>query len=944
MIVLNANGLISKRSIIELFINETKPLLIIIVESHVKEIDDDALIEMNGYNNVRCDSDSSHTGGVVMYIREDLSYEVILREVKQFHWWILGLKLYIESELIGTFAGVYRSPSPDSKKGEFIERFSAIMEELLDLSQKDCTIGGDFNIDWLKEGDYYLNKMKSCIRGAGLKQVVLEATRVSKDSKTLIDLVITDNVNMKCNVLVKPRISDHYIISAQGIFNSSTKKGKFLIRGKVDYDQVTELLKNKMGNCEHSSAISIENEYVEMRDNILTAIQKSKKPDIWVNSRPCPWFSVEIKQAMNQRDTDFSIFLIMKEVGVGVDEAWEKYKHSRNNFVNSWREAKRKYYEDSIKTLKDEPKKLWKHLKTLYKVKNKEMKYVVFDDEYVFNADQVANRLNDFFVNSIQDIVDLIPVTNEYEMVSKVRNVALSEFEEITSSKLEKIVKKLKDTKGPDEISSESLKKLWPVIDEKVTSIVKGSLDQRKLPKKLKTSVVVPIAKVKGSAKCSELRPINTLPIVEKLTESVVHETLMKYITENELLTECQSGFREQHSTETALQLVIEDWMRALNRGEGVVAVFLDYRRAFETINRDLLLRKLSTMYKIGGAVYEWLQDYLKDRFQKVRFNKSLSMEKKVIHGVPQGSKLGPLLFILYINDLSDIVKQCKIHMFADDTLIYFSGRRELDTVNQLNEELQSVSEWLVKNSLSVNVGKTKCMAMGTPSFVEELETRQHVSLMNTNLEWVRKYKYLGVMIDNRLNFKEHADYINGKMAKKVNILCKLRKVLSKSGKQMLFKLILMPHVRYCSTILSMVNKTDIAVLQRTLNKGLRAVLNKRRTENVNNMLQEMGYLTIEKEIKRDVLTFIYRLENKLLPSYLSKLVMKNSEVHKYETRQADKFHIGQSITGKGKKTVFNNGIIMYNALTDDVKQSVTVAQFRKRVGVWLENQSYEVM
>ena len=193
-------------------------------------------------------------------------------------------------------------------------------------------------------------------------------------------------------------------------------------------------------------------------------------------------------------------------------------------------------------------------------------------------------------------------------------------------------------------------------------------------------------------------------------------------------------------------------------------------------------------------------------------------------------------------------------------------------------------------------------MVMGKPRFVEEVELKQPVLLMDANLEWVRKYRYLGVIIDNRLNFREHVEYINGKMAKKVSFLCKLRKVLSKSGKQMLFKLILMPHVRYCSTILTMANKTDIVILQRTLNKGLRAVLNKRRTENVNNMLQEMGYLTIEKEIKRDVLTFIYRLESQILPGYLGKLVIKDSDLHQYETRQANKFHEGKSITGKGKK------------------------------------------
>lgn len=259
-------------------------------------------------------------------------------------------------------------------------------------------------------------------------------------------------------------------------------------------------------------------------------------------------------------------------------------------------------------------------------------------------------------------------------------------------------------------------------------------------------------------------------------------------------------------------------------------------------------------------------------------------------------------------------------------------------------KNLARVCEWLCKNSMSINVGKTKCMVMGKPRFKEEAEAQQTVRLMGSNLEWVRKYKYLGVILDNNLSFKEHVEYINSKMAKQVNLLYKLRKVISKSGKELLFKTILVPHLRYCSAVLTMANKKDIASIQRNFNRGMRAVLNKRRSENVSGMLKELGYLPVESEVQRDVLTFIYRLEQKQLPKYLEGLVRKNSDLHMYSTRQASKFHLEPVHYSRGLKSVFSGGIALYNELPDEIKSLGSVGLFRQKVGIWLSAQEYEIV
>ena len=190
----------------------------------------------------------------------------------------------------------------------------------------------------------------------------------------------------------------------------------------------------------------------------------------------------------------------------------------------------------------------------------------------------------------------------------------------------------------------------------------------------MEVATIVPIPKVLGTRKAEEYRPINMLPVVEKNLEEIVIRQIKTFITKNDILAVEQSGFREKHSTETAVQLVVSNWMEAIDIQDMIIgAVFLDFKRAFETIDRNLLLNKLGKL-GLGNKVIDWFRCYLYNRRQTVKIDNDVSGEIDVLHGVPQGSKLGPLLFILYVNDIVKIVDKCKIHLFADDTLIYILG------------------------------------------------------------------------------------------------------------------------------------------------------------------------------------------------------------------------------------------------------------------------------
>lgn len=287
----------------------------------------------------------------------------------------------------------------------------------------------------------------------------------------------------------------------------------------------------------------------------------------------------------------------------------------------------------------------------------------------------------------------------------------LHKFEEITYEELYKIVRGLEDKKGTNEgITTKILKMAWKCISEEILTAINRCIREGICPDSWKTSTVVPIPKIRGSKKAEDYRPINMLPNYEKILEVVARNQLCKYLDQNEILIEAQSGFREKHSCETAMQNTLIRWREHMDNSEVIGVVFLDFKRAFESVNRNLLLRKLKK-YGITGKVHKWFEIYLSNRKQQVKYGNTISVTKDTIHGVPQG----PLLLVLYINDIVKAVKYCACKLFADDTIIYVNGRDPSEIERKLNYDLNNIVKWLDSNSMKLNTTKTKFMLIHDP-------------------------------------------------------------------------------------------------------------------------------------------------------------------------------------------------------------------------------------
>ena len=318
--------------------------------------------------------------------------------------------------------------------------------------------------------------------------------------------------------------------------------------------------------------------------------------------------------------------------------------------------------------------------------------------------------------------------------------------------------------------------------------ILNLSLKQGVFPSELKIARVIPIYKLGGdNMQINNYRPVSVLAFISKIVERIMYNRIIEYVNKHNILYKYQSGFREKHGTNTALIVLIDKTSTAINNGDRVLGVFLDFSKAFVTVDHSILLKKLYK-YGIRGAAHKWVSRYLYGRQQFVSFNNKRSKTYSISCGVPQGSILGPLLFLLYVNDIAQVSSILFPIMYADDTNLFLQGKCLNTLIEKMNLELQKIVEWLKCNKLSLNIDKTHYSIFR--SIRKCPVTTNHLKINNENLKHVKDTKFVGVIIDEHLNWASHIKTIKCKLARGIGMLCKARKVLKSST--------LLPYICYC--------------------------------------------------------------------------------------------------------------------------------------------------
>lgn len=293
---------------------------------------------------------------------------------------------------------------------------------------------------------------------------------------------------------------------------------------------------------------------------------------------------------------------------------------------------------------------------------------------------------------------------------------------------------------------------------------------------------------------------------------------------------------------------------------------------------------------------------------------------------MPQGSVLGPLLFIMYINDMRRVLRFCDINLFADDTVLFIAAKDLEETIIHLNEDLQSLSRWLKYKQLKLNISKTKFMVISRNRVNENVS----VIIDDETIERVREIKYLGVIIDDNLKFNSHIDIVIKKIAKKYGILCRLKNDLTIASKIQLYKSIISPHLDFCPSILFLANETQISRLQRLQNKIMRLILKCHRFTSSSLMLNTLQWLSVKQRIVYLTMVFIFKVVNGLLPRYLCDRIERGSDFHRYNTRNAEEIRTPYFLLGASQNSLFYRGINVFNSMPRHIKRTATLAEFKR--------------
>lgn len=689
-------------------------------ETWFNSVDDANLVNINGYTMVNSIRQDRRGGGASLFIDSNIDFEI--RSDLEVNCADCD-SVFIEINNHGRsknniIAVVYR---PETVKIEdFFTELTCVFNKLND-ENKPAYIMGDYNIDILKHDVVRkANDFVNLIFSHGFLPTIDRPTRVTDHSATLIDNIITNDIVAKIDsgVLITD-LSDHFpifltsyqkslVYPSKHNSNSTTKQTRQLksdnIRGlnnNLSIIQWNDVYHES--NCEaayqvfHDKLSNIYNIHCPIKSTKLSKRKTPRKP----------WITPGLVKSIHTKDKLYKKYITNRN-----PENKTNYNKYRNTLNSLLRISKKNHITAELDSHKHNMKKTWQTLNDLLgrnKASKSASHFTDDDGTEVKDPTKIANKFNEFFTNIGPSLAAKIPPPdNINDNICPISNASHSIFlSPATQEEILDVTSTLKASTscGVDGISSNILRQIMPNIIDPVVYIFNLSISTGSVPSPLKVAKVIPIFKAGDKHSFSNYRPISILPALSKVLEKLIYSRIIKFLNKYNILSDNQFGFRAKHSTYMAINKLYDKITTALDQKLCTVGIFLDLSKAFDTLDHQILLNKLNS-YGIRGLANLWIKNYLMNRNQFVMFNYHSSSISLIRCGVPQGSILGPLLFLIYINDLSRCSSILQFIMFADDTNIIYSHHDPKLLELTLNEELKIISNWFKLNKLSLNIKK----------------------------------------------------------------------------------------------------------------------------------------------------------------------------------------------------------------------------------------------
>lgn len=802
---------------------------------------------------------------------------------------------------------------------------------------------GDFNTDF-SSGSSNNQLFKICkqfVSNANLSQLICQPTRVTSTTSTIIDLIlVTDNDKISQSGVLNIGLSDHMPIYCTRKIKKQTSKEHNCVKLRSLKNYSKESYESLLSNVSWSSISDItevDDAWLQFKSKFLNVLDKiAPMKQLRVKQGTDPWLSGEILHLIQDRNYCLKMFNKTKQA-----DWYDRYKCLRNSVQNKKADAKSEYLANKVEENKNNPKKLWQTLKSLG-TSSKDTRTrpnfgIKINNEICSDKSKVADTFNQFFTTVASSLLKKLPTgTGQYgpiHLLNYYSNFTHNNFSfrQVTEEAVKKILLALNSNKatGLDQIPSRFLKDGALYITTPLTHILNLSLAQGKIPTDLKLAKITPIYKKQSKTEVGNYRPVSILSVVSKIFEKAVYEQVNQYLTEHKILYELQSGFRPSYSTDSCL-IHLTDYIKSeQDKGKYTGMVLLDLQKAFDTVDHSILLQKLEAIGLHKSAV-DWFRAYLNDRQQCVDIGGVMSSHANVTCGVPQGSILGPLLFLVYVNDMPASVN-CKLLLYADDSALLVSGKSTIDIQCRLSSELQSIREWLIDNKLSLHLGKTESILFGSKRRLHNNESID-VTCDGQVLDCKSCVKYLGVELDQSLSGSQTAEKIISKSNAKLKFLYRQTRKMDFNTKKLLVSALIQCHMDYASASwYSGLTKRLKTRLQTTQNKVVRFMLNAHPRSHIGfNEFKQVSMLPVEVRVKQLKLNHMHNIIHGKAPSYLTSAIQFGLSRH--NTRSGPFSILLPSVKSFGLTSFYYTGATAWNSLSSHIKSFTCKSTFKSKV------------
>ena len=506
---------------------------------------------------------------------------------------------------------------------------------------------------------------------------------------------------------------------------------------------------------------------------------------------------------MNDRDG-----LLRKARKSKNNDDWKNYKAMKNHTNNSINRAKTRYHKELLKENISKPETFWKHIKTLFPTKSVGLspKSIIIDDCQITNESEIANGFCSFFNAAVRNL-KIKSIKLKDFIWSFPKNLPIItghrfSFRYVSVPEITRILKEVNSKKsaGPDQIPARLINDCANELASPIAHLINVILETSVIPSDFKIGRISAIYKNGEKTQLNNYRPITVLPIISKIMERCVFNQLTDYFERNNLLSHRQFGFRKGRSTELAATFFFDEVHKAMDKGQLTGTLFIDLSKAFDTVSHAALLNKLD-QFGICNQEKAFFVDYLFNRWQYVQYKSASSTSQPVYNGVPQGSILGPLLFIIHFNDAEQQLIKCKMITYADDTIIYFHSNDIKAIERTISAEFTYLSNWLTDNELILNMnkGKTEIMIFGTQKRLAKADLQLNIMFQSTTVNSTCSYKYLGIEVDPSLNLCAHFQHVYKTASSRLRLLRRIRPYLTKTAAIRIYEAFILSKIMYCS-------------------------------------------------------------------------------------------------------------------------------------------------